>query len=112
MNCKLAITITILINLLFLANPVSPVMEKISFRDFGVDDLIIQRFVEDQQSAEESEKGLGSEKIEKPDGGIEITYYSITTKEEEAARRKEEKEKVERSWEMLRDIIIIDRRMR
>ena len=110
MNRKLAMTI--LIYLSILANPVLPAMEKISFGDIGEDDLIIQRFVENQQSAEESEKALGSEKIEKPDGEKEITYYSVTTKEEEAERRKEEKEKVERSWEMLRNIIIIDRRMR
>jgi hypothetical protein len=110
MNHKLAMTILIYFS--FLANPVLPAMEEISFRDFGVDDLIRQRFVENQQTAEESEKALGSEKIEKPDGGKEITYYSITTKEEEAELHKEEKEKVERSWEMLRNIIIIDKRIR
>jgi hypothetical protein len=87
-------------------------LRKSVFRDFGVDDLIMQRFVENQQTAEESEKALGSEKIEKPDGGKEITYYSITTKEEEAELHKEEKEKVERSWEMLRNSIIIDRHMK
>jgi hypothetical protein len=110
MNHKLAMTILIYFS--FLANPVLPAMEKISFRDFGVDDLIRQRFVQNQQSAEESDKGLGSEKIEKPDGRKEIIYYSITTEEEEAERRKEEKEKVERSWEMLRNSIIIDRHMK
>jgi hypothetical protein len=110
MNRKLALTILIYFS--FLANPVLSAMEKIFFRDFGVDDLIMQRFVENQQTAEESEKALGSEKIEKPDGGQEITYSSITTNEEEAEHRKEEKEKVEKSWEMLRNAIIIDRRMR
>jgi hypothetical protein len=87
-------------------------MEKIYFGDFGADDLIRQRFVQNQQSAEESEKALGSEKIEKPDGRKEITYYAITTEEEEAERHREEKEKVERSWEMLRNFIIIDRQIR
>jgi hypothetical protein len=106
------LTINIWIYFLFLASPVLPAMEKIYSGDFGVDDLIMQRFVQNQQSAEESDKGLGSEKIEKPDGRKEIIYYSITTEEEEAERRKEEKEKVERSWEMLRNSIIIDRHMK
>lgn len=53
---------------------------------------------------------LGVKEVERPDGGKNKIYYSITTVEEEAKRRQEEKEKLERSMEMLRNIIIDQRR--
>lgn len=54
--------------------------------------------------------GLGVKEVERPDGGKDKVYYSITTVEEEARRRQEEKEKLERSMEMLRNIIIDQRK--
>ena len=55
--------------------------------------------------------GLGSQEIPRGDGGKDRVYYSVTTPEEENKARQEEKEKEEKSWEMLRNIII-DRRTR
>ena len=57
------------------------------------------------------EKGLGTQDLSRTDGGKDKTYYSITTPEEEARAKQEEKESADRSWEMLRNIII-DRRNR
>jgi hypothetical protein len=108
MSRRLAMTILIYFSIF--ANLLLLPTGMIAFRDFGVDHRIIQHFVENQQTGEVSEKALGSEKNEKQNGGQEITYYSITTNEEEAEHRKEEKEKVERSWEMLKNIIIDNRR--
>jgi len=57
------------------------------------------------------EDGLGTREIPRPDGGRDRVFYSVTTPEEERKNREEEKEKNERSWEMLRNIIL-DRRSR
>ena len=57
------------------------------------------------------EKSLGTQEIPRIDGGRDKVYYSITTPEEERKNREEEKEKADRSWEMLNNIII-DRRSR
>ena len=59
----------------------------------------------------EKEKGLGSEEIKRPDGEKDRVYYSITTPEEEKELRKEEKEKQDKSLEILNNIII-DKRAR
>jgi hypothetical protein len=57
------------------------------------------------------EKSLGTQEIPRTDGGRDKIYYSITTLEEERKSREEEKEKADKSWEMLNNIII-DRRSR
>jgi hypothetical protein len=70
------------------------------------DKRLTQGFGEGQQTDEGSEKALGTKEIPRPDGGKDKVYYSVTTKEEEAQQQKEEREKVEKSWDLLRNIII------
>jgi hypothetical protein len=58
-----------------------------------------------------SEKGLGTQEIPRSDGGKDKVYYSITTPDEERKAQEEEKEKADRSWDVLRNVII-DKRSR
>ena len=58
----------------------------------------------------EPPKGIGTQEIPREDGGKDKIYYSITTPEEEEKAKQEEKEKEERSWDMLKNIIIDNRR--
>ena len=57
------------------------------------------------------DKNLGTQEIPRKDGGRDRVYYSVTSPEEEKKNREEEKEKADKSWEMLNNIII-DRRSR
>ena len=57
------------------------------------------------------DKSLGTQEIPRNDGGRDRVYYSVTSPEEEKKNREEEKEKADKSWEMLNNIII-DRRSR
>lgn len=63
-----------------------------------------------KERTQEIIEGVGVKEIEKPGGRKEKIYFSVTTPEEERKREQEEKEKVDRSWEMLRKVIIDDRR--
>lgn len=99
-------TIPILIVCFLMANPLSAYMGGISLKEVGADKRVTQTFVITQQTDEGNEKALGSKEIQRPDGGKDKIYYSVTTKEEEAEQKKEEKEKDEKSWDMLRNIII------
>jgi hypothetical protein len=56
-----------------------------------------------------SEKGLGTQEIPRSDGGKDKVYYSITTPDEERKIQEEEKEKADKSWDVLRNIIIDQR---
>lgn len=102
-------TIAILVFFALMANPLSPYMGGISLKEVGADKRVTQSFVITQETDEGSEKALGSKEIQRPDGGKDKIYYSVTTKEEEAEQKKEEKEKAEKSWDMLRNIIIDNR---
>jgi hypothetical protein len=93
-----------------IANPLSASIDEISLKEVGTDKRVPQGFVESQQTDEGSQKTLGGMEIQRPDGGKDKIYYSVTPKEEEVKQQKEEKEKVEKSWDMLRNIIIIDKR--
>jgi hypothetical protein len=53
-----------------------------------------------------SSAGVGVLEVPRPDGGKDKIYYSTTTQEEERQRSQEEKENADRSWEMLRNVII------
>ena len=81
------------------------VEEVIRLKEAGVDEKTIQLLIEQDKA-----KSLGVKEIERPEGGRDKIYYSTATSEEETRRTQEEKEKIERSWEMLRDIIIDERR--
>ena len=62
------------------------------------------------QTDEGSGKGVGTKEIRKPDGRQDKLYYSTTTPDEEAERRQEEKEKLDKSLDMMRNTIIIPKR--
>lgn len=83
---------------------------RISLKEVGKNNQALQRSAESNQTDEGSEKGAGSKEIESRDGQRDKVYYSITTKEEEAERRQEEKEKVEKSLDILRNMIIVPKR--
>jgi hypothetical protein len=66
--------------------------------------LIIQ-----EKKNDESANELGTKEIERPDGGKDKLYYSITSTEEERKNREEEKEKLDKAMEILKNIIIDER---
>jgi hypothetical protein len=58
-----------------------------------------------------SPKGVGVVEVPRADGRKDKVYFSTMTPEEESQNAAAEREKVDRSWDMLRNIII-DRRAR
>jgi hypothetical protein len=78
--------------------------EVIRLKEAGVDEKTIQMLIEGDPAG-----SLGVKEIERPEGGRDKIYYSITRPEEETSRA-EEKEKMENSWEMLKNILIEERR--
>ncbi len=56
-------------------------------------------------------RGIGVVETPRADGGKDKIYFSTSTPEEEGQAKAEEKEKVSRSWDMLKNIII-DKRPR
>jgi hypothetical protein len=57
-----------------------------------------------------SASGIGVLEIPRPDGSKDKIYYSTITPEEELQRNQEEKEKIDRSWEMLKNVILDQRK--
>ena len=55
------------------------------------------------------DRSVGAKEVPRSDGGKDRIYYSIVTPEEENRAKKEEKEKEDKSWDMLRNIIIDQR---
>lgn len=98
--------VAILVYFCLIANPLSASTDRTCPKTGGADKRVTQAVGGSQRTDEGSEKALGSKEIQRPDGGKDKIYYSITTKEEEAEQQREEKEKVEKSWDMLRNIII------
>jgi hypothetical protein len=96
----------ILVYFCLVANPLAACMDRISPKTVGTDKRVTQGAGETLRTDEGSEKALGSREIQRPDGGKDKIYYSVTTQEEEAEQQREEKEKVEKSWDILRNIII------
>jgi hypothetical protein len=50
--------------------------------------------------------GVGVVEIPRPDGGKDKIYFSISDPEEDRSRNREEKEKADRAWDLLRNVII------
>jgi hypothetical protein len=94
----------------FLLHPASASSVKLSPEEIGRNNQAFPRLAETLQTDERIERGTGSKAIERKDGKEDRVYYSTPTKEEEAERRQEEKEKVEKSLEMLRNMIIVPKR--
>lgn len=83
--------------------------EIIRLKNAGVSDETIQLLI--RRESEEREKHdpsriVGRKEITLPDGRRQIIYYSISDPEEVDRRRKEEKEKVEKSWDVLKNLIV------
>ncbi len=57
-----------------------------------------------------SAAGVGVLEIPRPDGSKDKLYYSTITPEEELQRNQEEKEKIDRSWELLKNVILDKRK--
>jgi hypothetical protein len=84
--------------------------EIIRLKEAGVDDKTIQMLIEQERTIREETRELGVKEIEKQGGEKDKIYYSITPAEEENKGQREEREKLEKSWEMLKNIIIDERK--
>ena len=69
------------------------------------------RFAQGKVSPDQT-PGLGTQEAPRADGGKDTIYYSIVTPEEEKIKQEEEKEKQDKSWDALKNIIIDKRRTR
>jgi hypothetical protein len=65
---------------------------------------------EPERVSPEPTEGIGAKELPREDGGKDKIYYSIITPEEERKAKQEEKEKEERSWDILKNIIIDNHR--
>jgi hypothetical protein len=63
------------------------------------------------QSDGELPRGIGVAEVPRADGGKDKIYFSTSSPEEEEQAKAEEKEKANRSWDLLKNILI-DRRSR
>jgi len=81
----------------------------IKLKEAGVDDRTIQMLIEQEKMGQEGKEGVGVKEIPRPGGGKDKIYYSTTTQEEETRVQQEERQKLERAWEVLRNIIIDER---
>ena len=64
-----------------------------------------------RDGSKEGLSGMGVKEIERSDGGRDKVYSSVSSPEEEEKNQREEKEKVDKSFEMLRNIVI-EKRMK
>ncbi len=71
---------------------------------------ILEMLLEQEKSNREGKEGLGTRESIRPDGKRDTTHYSVVTPEEEERAQREEKEKMERALEILRNIIVDDRK--
>ena len=84
--------------------------EIIKLKQAGVEDRTIQMLIEQEKLKQEGTDGLGVKETNRPDGGKDVTYSSVITSEEERKVHQEEQEKMEKAMEILKNIIIDDRR--
>ena len=63
-------------------------------------------YQEPEKTSQPSATGVGVLEIQRRDGSKDKIYYSTITPEEELQKSKEEKEKIEGSWEVLKNVII------
>ena len=82
----------------------------IKLKEAGVEDRTIQMLIQQEELTREDKEGVGVKETTRPDGGRDKIYYAVTTSEEERKIQQEEREKMENALEILRNIIIDDRR--
>ncbi len=56
--------------------------------------------------------GVGTEEVPRSEGGADRYYFSVSTPEEEEKARVQEKEREDRSWDLLQDLVIDSRKNR
>ncbi len=105
-RCSLRILIVFSLLLLVCLNPQGNAQEK-----QGMDQKKASRGQTDKPEGGETPSGLGVIEVPRADGGKDKIYFSTFSYEEEGQAKAEEKEKVNRSWDMLKNIII-DKRSR
>jgi len=93
----------------FLLHPATSTL-KTSPEETGRNNRAFPRLAETLRTDEGNEGGTGSKAIERKDRQGGKVYYSTPTKEEETERHQEEKEKLEKSLDMLKNMIIVPRR--
>jgi len=71
-----------------------------------------QRSVQGEEAFPDPAPGVGMREVPRADGGKDKIYYSVTTPEEERKAEQEEKDKVDKSWDVLRNIVIDQRHQR
>jgi hypothetical protein len=80
--------------------------EIIRLKEKGVEDRTLQMLIEQENTKRRNSPAVGVEESIRPEGGKDKTYYSITTPEES----KSEKENDEKVRELLKNIIIDERK--
>lgn len=90
--------------------------EIIKLKKAGVSDETIQLLIKtgheerERQRRYDPARMVGSKEIILPDGRKQVIYYSVTDPVDAERQRKEEEEKLEKSWDVLKHLII-DQRM-
>jgi len=85
------------------------VEEVIKLKKAGVSDKTIQLMIQQEMQSEELSdpyKNIGVRKIKKPDGKSSTVYSTGEIKDRENCKEESEREKREKAWEMLNNIII------
>ncbi len=77
----------------------------------GAHPLSRERWVQQGKPPIDPTPGLGTQEIPRADGGKDKIYHSFITPEEEKQAEQEEKDKSDKSWDVLKNVII-DRRNR
>ena len=88
------------------------VEEVIKLKKAGVSDEVIQLMIQQEMQEEKLSdpyKNMGVRKIEEPDGGSATIYSTGEVEDRDDYEEESEREKREKAWEMLHNIVIDDR---
>ena len=105
----LTVTIVLFLPLVSFALTVD---EVIQLKKAGVSDETIQLMIQQEMQEEKLSdpyKNMGVRKIEEPDGGSVTIYSTGEIEDRDDYGEESEKEKREKAWEMLHNIVIDDR---
>ena len=105
----LTVTIVLFLPLVSFALTVD---EVIKLKKAGVSDETIQLMIQQEMQEEKLSdpyKNMGVRKIEEPDGGSATIYSTGEIEDRDDYEEESEKEKREKAWEMLHNIVIDDR---
>ena len=105
----LTVTIVLFLPLVSFALTVD---EVIKLKKAGVSDETIQLMIQQEMQEEKLSdpyKNMGVRKIKEPDGGSATIYSTGEIEDRDDYEEESEKEKREKAWEMLHNIVIDDR---